>query len=98
MKKKGFTLIELLIVVAISSIFVSIMWEKFNLQKEVIPLPVEQQFLIEKLFTHEGITIYRFFDMHAYRYFASKGAVTWKKQNGSPPHAEIEEMKIETID
>lgn len=34
-------------------------------------------FRIDTLFTHEGITVYRFSDAGEYIYFASKGDTSW---------------------
>ena len=35
-------------------------------------------FQVEKLFTTDGITVYRFYDAGHYRYFTSKGETTYQ--------------------
>lgn len=44
---------------------------------------VNQEFVVEKLFTHEGCTVYRFMDGGASRYFTNcHGSTQWKESCG----------------
>jgi hypothetical protein len=47
-------------------------------------------FQVDKLFTHDGITLYRFEDAGEYVYFASKGNVDWSNtvSNGKTSRTE----------
>ena len=42
-----------------------------------------RDFVVEKLFTHEGCTVYRFLDGYNYRYFTNcSGSTTWNESRG----------------
>ena len=43
---------------------------------------VRGDFKIETLFTHEGVTVYRFNDCGNYVYFASKTSTSYRESNG----------------
>ena len=42
-----------------------------------------REFKVDKLFTHEGCTVYRFWDASNYRYFTNcRGTVSWQESCG----------------
>lgn len=54
--------------------------------------------VVEKLFTHDGITVYRFVDGGRTRYFASRGAVQFDDVISNGKTTTTIPLEIETID
>ena len=45
--------------------------------------PVGREFVVDKLFTHEDCTVYRFYDGGSARYFTNcSGSTSWKESCG----------------
>lgn len=50
--------------------------------EEAVVGTTNSSFKLERLFTHDGCTVYRFFDM-SYRYFTDcRGSVSWEESCG----------------
>ena len=43
---------------------------------------VGKEFVVDKLFTHEGCTVYRFYDGGNSRYYTNCGSTAWTRQCG----------------
>lgn len=43
---------------------------------------VGAEFVVDKLFTHEGCTVYRFYDGGNARYYTNCGSTAWTRQCG----------------
>lgn len=43
---------------------------------------VGAEFVVDKLFTHEGCTVYRFYDGGNSRYYTNCGSTVWARQCG----------------
>lgn len=47
-------------------------------QQGEVTVSVNNRFTVDKLFTHEGCTVYRFYDGGAYRYYTNcSGSTQW---------------------
>ena len=55
---------------------------------------------ISLLFTHDGVTVYRFTDGGSYRYFATSGSVSWTdyRRVGKTTHAYPRETQTVELD
>jgi hypothetical protein len=69
MKAIQLRLLETFMIFLVVGIFVMSVMNFKKEQQEEIPIDHQQDFQIKKLFTHEGVTVYRFYDLNKYHYF-----------------------------